>query len=738
MDGCITMAKSQQDGFQRAKERIDDAKDHMRDQHQRIREDLRFSNPSDPQQWSETDSSLRKGRPTLTLDRTNQFISQVVNDSRQNNPGIQVIGVDDKSDPKVAETLSGIIRHIEYRSRAPQAYDMGIELSARCGLGWLRVIPEIVDPATNEQEIRILRVVDPTSCGLDPNSQEADGSDAMFGYAETRMTEKAFKQAYPKAKPVPFGDPGWYADGFTTIAEYFEIEEEKQNRIIAITPDGMRNTYTEDEYWRTAQDLGVKPLVLGAFMAKTRSVKWKKMSGSEVLEETDFPSQYLPIVPVLGYELWSEGKRFVCGLTRRLMDGQRLHNYQMSAMAEFLASQPKAPYLVPFRAVEGFEGDWRNLNQSNPAYLPYNDLDVDTQQPIAPPQRLNPPPMPGAYAQMAQFAVGEMEASVGMYKANLGQQGNETSGRAIRARQLEGDTATFHFMDNLGRSIEQLGRVVVDMIPRLYDTARVKQIVGIDGERSRVTIDPDMPQAAKTDEKGKVIAINPSVGKYDVRIKVGPSYTTQREEAAQQLSDMIQSQPNLAPILGPMWAKLRDMPESDKISRLLLAMAPPQVQQIESGDDDIPPQATAKIQQLQQQAEQMSQALNAAADEIEKLRNEEKRMTLEYLAKAAQIENDEFAKQTERLKVMQANTPPEQLAQLAAQLVLQMLQKEPLQGGEELENTAQQMAGLPDDEPYGGPMGEPPGIQEPPEAEMPEPTEPATAGFSLPETQGEP
>lgn len=169
------MAKDSKDLFERAKERIEEAKEHMREQHERIRAALRFSNPADPQQWADTDATLRAGRPTLTLDRTNQFIRQVTNDMRQNKPGIQVIGVDSKADPKAADVLSGVIKYIEYKSRADHAYDTSGDLSVRCGLGWLRVVTKEIDPETKEQDLVIMRITDPTSCGLDPNSTEADG-----------------------------------------------------------------------------------------------------------------------------------------------------------------------------------------------------------------------------------------------------------------------------------------------------------------------------------------------------------------------------------------------------------------------------------------------------------------------------------------------------------------------------------------------------------------------------------
>jgi hypothetical protein len=348
--------------------------------------------------------------------------------------------------------------------------------------------------------------------------------------------------------------------------------------------------------------------------------------------------------------------------------------------------------------------------------------------------------MPGAYAQMSQFAVTEMEASVGMYKSALGQQSNAVSGRAKLADERSSDTSTFHFIDNLSRSIEQLGRVVVGLIPLVYDTERIKHIIGVNDERSMVKINPNMPQGVKLDQKGKVVEINPNVGKYDVRVKAGPSYTSQREETAQQLADMIQAQPQLAPVLGPMWARMKDMPESDRIARLLLAMAPPQVQALESEEDDIPPQAQAKIQQLEQQLNEMHQMMDMASKKLQELQSGERETTLKYLAEAAKIENDEFKAHTERIKVVGAGMTPEQVQALVMQTIAQAMQQEPLDGGEELEQQLgteqmEQEPQMPQMAPQMGQMepGEPP---EPPGIpEQQEPMEPASAGFSLPEQE---
>jgi Phage P22-like portal protein len=609
-----------QDKHQKAKERWSDASEHLREQHARMMDDMRFSNPAEPRQWDDQALKLRKGRPCLTFDRTNQFIAQVVNDGRQNKPSIHCLPADSEADPEVAEKLNGIVRHIEYTSRAGIAYDTALEHAARVGLGWIRVIPEVMRPETNEQEIRIKRVHDPLSVKLDPNSTEPDGSDAMWGFVETTYTNAAFDAAFPKKKRSSWDSEGWFGEDSVRVCEYFYIEETTKNRIIA-SMMGQEFAFTEDEYWQVAQTTGVKPRVVRTEQVPLRSVKWCKLSGLEVLEETDFPSQYLPLIPVMGYEMWIEGKRYLCGMTRRMMDSQRFHNFAISAAYENMAQQPKAPFLLDERSVEGHEDEWSKLNSGNPAWLPYNGVD-DQGNPLPQPSRLAPPQLSTGFAGLLEYSSTAMEASVGMFRANLGQSGNETSGRAIMARQREGDTANFHYLDNLNRSIEQLGRVIVDMIPRIYDTKRMARIVGEDGEQDFVQVNPEMGQAAMKEGR-KVVAINPGVGSYDVRVKAGPSYTTLRQETAEQLSQMLQAAPNLLPILGDVWVRMQDWPEADKVAKRLKAMLPPQLQQLEAEDGpEIPPQVMGQMQAMQEQLAQLQQALQMAGQEVQKAQQE--------------------------------------------------------------------------------------------------------------------
>jgi hypothetical protein len=621
------MAK--RDVLQSAKDDYSDAKDAVREQYERIRDDFRFSNPAEPEQWDSWAKTARAGRPMHTLDRTNQYVQHVVNKHRASKTSADVFPVDGGADVDVAKKLKGIIRHIEYVSKADIAWDTASDHQARGGLGWIRVLPKIANGETNEQDIIIQRVHDPLSCLLDPNSTEPDGSDAMFGFCETTVTDTAFKRLYPKAKKDSFDSEGWFGDDAIRIAEYFRVVETNGKKLTIVMPDGQKMLVTEDEYMALSQSIGYMPNVEqdakgnpAWTITTSRKVMWSKMTGSEILEETEFPSQWIGIVPVLGHELWVDNKRFLCGLVRRLRDGQKLHNFEMSALTEALMVQPKAPFMVDERGIVGHEDEWQQLNKGNPAYITYNGVD-EQGQPVNAPIRLSPPNFPVAYANSANLAVLEMEASIGMYKASMGQQSNAISGRAKLADKEAGDTATFHFADNRRVAQEQVYRIVVDMIPRVYDGTRQAKILGEDGQSSTIAIDPRLPDA-KQMEGGKIVAINPGVGRYDVRVKIGASYATIRDEMATKLQELGKGNPVLAAALTPILMKLADMPEADKVARIAMAMLPPEVQKAYNEEDnaDMPPAAKSQIAQQGQQIQQMADAMDQASKVIKDLQGQ--------------------------------------------------------------------------------------------------------------------
>ena len=636
-----------------AKERWQQATDHYREQKARMLEDLEFSNPADPQQWNaiaraERENAIGGARPCVTLDYTNQYIAQVENDARQNKPGIEISPGDSRASKQAALEIEGHVRQIEYASRADIAYARSISHSSRCGLGWLRAGTKMINPAMNEQEIVIMSVADPLSAMIDEDSTEPDGSDATVGWVESSMSLRSFKKEHGDDSHVSWGS-GEKSDKFIRLCEYFYQVKTKTPYLSVELPDGsMRQIAAADrereEQLLQSQDPTARMVVRVEYNMESTQVKWCKLSGSEVLDETDFPSQYIPLIPVYGHELWVDGKRYVCGLTRQLMDGQRLKNFERSAWIETIAQQPRVPWIIPHEAVEQFKQQWAEANRSNAAYLPYNALDREGNA-LPAPQRNAPPIAPQVFAQGSQQAMEDMQAGVGMYRSNFGAQSNAVSGRAKLADQREGDTATYHYQDNRARSIAHLGRVIVDMLPRVKDTAREARSLSVSGAAKIIRLDPKAAKSYQETNAGPVI--NPNIGKYEVRCKTGPAYNSLRQEAADNLSEIVGKNPALLSILGPVWARMQDWPESDHVSKLLLAMAPKPVQDIENQDNKIPPEAQAIVTGLQAQLEQMQQAGQQMQAQMEQMQQAlvEKQTQTQIAGMAAQskAEADQFS-----------------------------------------------------------------------------------------------
>jgi hypothetical protein len=390
-----------------------------------------------------------------------------------------------------------------------------------------------------------------------------------------------------------------------------------------------------------------------------------------------------------------------------------MYNYWASQEVEMLALAPKAPFIAAAGQIEGYEHKWKNANTVNYAVLEYNPV-VDTEngeQALPPPQRAVPPQPSQGILQAKLGASDDIKTTTGQYDASLGQKSNETSGKAILARQREGDIGTFQYVDNLSRAIRFVGRIIVDLIPKIYDTQRVARILGEDDDVTMAKLDPRQQEAVRSVQDmqtGKEIEkiYNPGVGRYDVAVVVGPSYTTKRQEALDAMTQMVQGNPQLWQVIGDLLVKNQDWPGADDMAKRLKAMLPPQLQDKE-GEEDMPPQARQMVEQALAQSEQFQEALKQMAAEMQTLKEDR-----EYKQQELMIKH--YSAETDRMKVMQPAMTPQELAALAAQIVLTSLHS-PSQPEEPVEQ-------LPAVAPPGPPMMQPQ-----------QPMQPAPAGFLSPE-----
>ena len=588
-------------------------------------DDLRFCTLD---QWPEEIRKEREGdmengpRPCLTIDKINQYIVQVVNDMRQGKPGINVRPQDDKSDPETAKIIKGLIRNIEDQSNADIAYAVGGESAAKIGLGYWRVVAEYIAEDSFDQDLFIRPIPNTFSTYLGHHVMP-DGSDAKEGFIIENMPVARFKELYPDAK----SDAGdfdvlqsqmsfWITDETITVVEYYCLEEKVDT--LYYLADGTTITKSDYDAWPESQ--GAKPNFTDERVTRSKQLKWKKMTGLEILDERDLPGKFIPIIEVVGREQQFDGKRCLWGLVRPAKDSLRMYNYWSSTITEKMALAPKTPYIGAVGQFENFEDQWKQANRKNFAFLQYNAIDVNGNA-IPAPQRQPATPMEAALLQQMQVIEHDVQTSLGMFKAAVGETESQQSGRAILALQRESDTGTYHFGANLGVSIRHTGRVLLDLIPHYYDTARVIRIIGEDGSVQSANIDPEqeMPrQQIRTDDGTVKNIYNPMVGKYDVSISVGPSYNTKRMEAATILTEVVKSQPQLMPVIGDILFMSLDIPYGDKIAERMRKALPPALQDDEG--EPIPAKAQQQIQQLIQMGEQMKEALQKAQQENQQLK----------------------------------------------------------------------------------------------------------------------
>ncbi|MGB0507764.1 MAG: portal protein [Pikeienuella sp.] len=569
-----------------ARERFDEAYEEDHWNREQARDDLEFLAG---EQWPETVRSEREadGRPILVINRMPQFLRQVTGDIRRTNPAIKVLPADGEADVDIAKIYEGLTRHIEHISDAQTVYEQSAESSAACGMGWFRVLTDYVSPGSFEQEIKIERITNAFSVYCDPEARNSTRDDARFMFVVDRVETADFEAMYPDATPSSWESTGlpeylshWYDGDHMLVAEYFVKEPVK--RTIGQLRDG--GVVDMDAPGAAIMD------VVQTREVEDTQVKWYKLTGQDVLEgPVVLPTRYIPVIGVMGEEIHI-GERVVrSSVIRYAKDAQRLYNYWRSAQTELIALQPKAPFMVTPKQIAGVEHFWEEANTSNKPFLPYNP---DPEAPI--PQRQTPPVPSSGMMQEVGLAADDMKATTGIYDAALGARSNEKSGVAIENRQIESDISTSIYVDNLAKSIAQCGRIIVDMIPKIYDTERQVRILGIDDAEKIVTVNSVM----RTPDG--VIGINDlSRGTYDVRISTGPGYTTQRQEAVQAQIEFIRAVPSVAAYVMDLIAKNMDWPGAEEFAQRLEALLPPGMKQVDPEEMSPEERQQAMVQQAQ-------------------------------------------------------------------------------------------------------------------------------------------
>jgi len=591
------------------------------------------------EQWDEGAKRRRElaDRPCLTINRLPTFVGQVVNSARQNKPSLKFSPVDSGADPDTAEVYGGIVRHIEYDSDADVAYDTAFEYAASCGFGAMRVLTEHVSDSSFDQELKIEAIPDPFSVYFDPHARRADRSDAGWGIVTERLSRDEYKENWPESKVAERGfETGiegvgdWLTDDSIRVAEYWYIATTRKKLLLLSTGEVVLDAGKEALDQLIEQGV----TVVRDRDVIQRQVKCVKTNGVEVLEKYDWPGRWIPIIPVLGHELIVKGKRKLFSLIRFARDPQQLYNFHKTAQAEALQIAPKAPFIGVEGQFAGHESEWEDANNVNFPYLEYRRVDLNGEPAPAPSRNAYEPPIQ-ALSVSALQAADDIKATTGIFDPSLGSQSNEVSGLAIQRRQNQSDTANFHFIDNLARAQRHLGRIILDLIPKIYDTVRWVRILGEDMTQRIVQVNQQYE-----DEDGKTHNYALGVGKYDVRVSTGPGYATKRQEAFATLTEFGRSWPDLFKLGGDIIFRNSDIPGADELADRLKKALPPELtaEEEKGGETKIPPQVEAQMKAVMQQHEQLTAALKEAQELVNGKRMElESRERIEALKVQAQL-----------------------------------------------------------------------------------------------------
>lgn len=618
-------------------------------------------------QWPNLIRSARNGeqKPCLTINLIKPHNQQISNDMRQNKSSVRFTGQGNGATQEAANVIKDIMRRIEDQSAGQTVYKVGREFAINAGWGYWRIYTDYAGEDTFDQEIFLAPVNDPLRVVLDSSRQNITGRDSNWGFLFDTMPNDELYDAYPNLDyqlgdsplGVGIGSEASLPKDHIMVCEYFR-RVPKLDTLVSFVSDRkrhqVRRSLLPDDVWKALKN---DP------MTKTRlvqgnEIEWMLIAGETIVDSTIWPGKYIPIVMCAGDYSVVDGVMDLKSHTRSMIDSQRMFNYNASAQVEFVALQGKTPWVGPAKAIEEHESLWNTANRVNHSYLPYNHVDDEGNE-IPPPQRAQPPASSPAYSEGMAAAFQQMSMSSGQYQQNLGEQGNERTGAAIRGTQKKGETSTFNFVDNYEEALMYTGEIILDILPKIYDTDRIFKILGDDGQSMEVRIDPHAQQAYRQqlDSDGRVIAkiLNPAIGTYGVSPSVGPSYGSKREDTRDALTLILTQAPQLTSIIGDLLLSAMDFEKAEEAAQRLRNMLPPQA----LGGGPSP-----QMQELQKQIQALGASLTKSleAEAISKVK---------LVGKEQMRDIDVYEAETKRMGVMKDMLPTDAagLKQLIEQLV---------------------------------------------------------------------
>lgn len=607
------------------------------DERKKGTEDLTFINGD---QWEETVLSERgNDRINLTINLLPTFLDQIDGDIRLRSPEIKIKAVDDESDPNTADVIEGLIRSIQRNSFSLKVHSYAGLHAAASGRGAWRIVTEYINDNTFFQQIVIKRITDAFSVYYDPAAEQDDKQDGGYFFILSAMKRDVYKERFGKDPPDHEKLKGeefypWVKEDQIIVGEYF-----RRKKL------GTKTIYQKNDGTVTT-DSKEAPTDAKSRNVDVEKIFWTLTDGVNDLERAEIPGKYFPVVLTWGKQLCVNGKLETRGIARHSKDSQRLYNYFRSNEAEGSALQPKQPYLVPDVCLTGGDQDftevWNKALDENLPYLPYH---YSEENPNARPRRERPPMVSSADQNQLLTAKDEIRDTIGIQKAAMGMESNETSGRAIEKRQRESDTGQYAYIDNLSAAVRTEGKIILSMIPEVYDYNASIRILGKDMREKIVEINRR--------HGGKEKVFDLTIGQYDVDIDTAGSYSTQREEFQDKITNLLPSiPPEQTAAITDILFEMQDFHRADDIARRIKKTLDPSLLDEEDREEreEQPPQPTYEevLQQVLDSVEaEKAKAEKEEADvklETERVKLDQERVKLEQTNLDNSLKEDNLRK----------------------------------------------------------------------------------------------
>jgi hypothetical protein len=605
-----------------ARERYDEEVRRLDTEYRLMHDDYCFALNIDNCQWDEHVRSAREDstnpRPCLTVNKIPEKIDAAEGAFRELSPSYKLRPMDSIKDPGLVNIITGIVKHIESNSNARSIYNSSYSTKSYSGIGGWRI--DIVNDENDPfvKNIHLNHIADPFSVRWDPFSTNPFKLDARYVFISSTIPKDTFLKKWPKATPISFEDSNinsrWTSENSITVVEYWWKELTPVN-YIRITREGRITATESDKMLPTDK---IYPDKNGMRQEKTvlkNKIFYGKLTHNEFIEGPfEWPIELFPIIHDPGKTNFIEGLNRSRSIHRHAKDGQMMYNYWVSTATEQVGMAPKAPHYVTPDQIEGYEHMWDTANTKNWPYLPFNP---DPLNP-GPPSRVQPPAASSAYATELTRLNNDIMSAIGIYEAQLGARGPEVTGIAVEARQRQGALGTYIYTSNFQQALTNSLKVIVSLIPHIYDSERILRIHGVDNKEEVIALNAPIDIIQQ-------LGLNPDlhiqgqdglfnrmteIGKFDVVVDIGPAHATQRKESLNQLIELITRVPSIGPYMVDLIAGNIDSSFSEELAARLRRTIPQNILNEPDPDQPPPPDPTLLLAQQEIQNNQAANIIN--------------------------------------------------------------------------------------------------------------------------------